>query len=76
MLIFSLRFYIYGGLDLSQGLLSSMYYLNLSILRQGQSEITRHSLKPDKSESWYKVEDMVAIGQQHPGPLAHHTSVV
>ena len=53
-----------------------MYYLNLSVLRQGQSEITRHSLKPDKSESWYKVEDMVAIGQQHPGPLAHHTSVV
>ena len=38
--------------------------------------MSKHSIRGDKADAWHKVDDMVSIGQKHPGPLAHHTSVV
>eukprot|EP00347_Sterkiella_histriomuscorum_P011091 403373787 len=65
------KMYIYGGHDIKEGSLGSLWMLDIGKLsEQSNSEFPEQS---DKRASWTKVE---FHGKESPGLIAHHTSVV
>ena len=70
------RLYIYGGLDIREGIISKMNYLYLSFLKGGEGARQAAHVKETAGTigSWTPINDQGGV--HHPGPIAHHTSVV
>jgi len=56
---FFYRLYIYGGLDIREGTLSSMHYLHLTFLKGGAEAKTSkgHTDQAPRVEAWNKIND-------------------
>jgi N-acetylneuraminic acid mutarotase len=74
------RLYIYGGYDIKEGTLDSLYTIEIgkiSEMDRHTAEDQDHSYSQQQSRSspaeWKRVE---TLGVQKPGALSHHSSVV
>lgn len=61
--------YIYGGHDIREGSMDTLWMLDLSKL----SDLEKPESQQDKKSMWHMLE---ASGKDVPGALSHHTSVV
>jgi hypothetical protein len=65
------KLYVYGGEDLNEGTRANMYFMDLNFLGQTATKIG----SPIADPSWQPVA-LQPNNKQHPGPLAHHSTVV
>ncbi len=63
--------YIYGGHDIKEGSLDNLWSVDASKLTDQNAQNDLEST--DKKTQWVKVE---THGNNRPGPIAHHTSVI
>lgn len=69
--IFESKLYIYGGLDIQNGSLSSLWELDLTKI----SDLESDDLERRQSCSWQEIKQQGSKNSM-PGPVAYHSSCV
>lgn len=75
--IFDKKLYVYGGLDIREGSINSLYELNLLCLQElNNDELHYPGGEPMQSSYKWRLVTPTGNAQQIPGRIAYHTSCV